>query len=511
MPDKRLTRRLWANGLKAWSCALALLAFGAAAQGSQDLRIALVIGNSAYVGAPLPNPVNDARAMADTLRGLGFVVMEVHDANKALMEEAIARIRDSLKGKQAVGMLYYAGHGLQVDWRNYMVPVDAKIATASDVPAQAVDVSRVIEAFSAAGNRMNIVVLDACRDNPFGGIASGKGLAQFDAPPGTFLAYATAPGNVAEDGDVKSGNGLYTQFLLQELKKPTAKIEEVFKRVRFSVRRQSQGRQIPWESTSLEDDFVFNSGIRPAVRMDDKTRTATFNVQLADWERIKHSKQVDDFYAYLQKYPSGFISEQAQFRLDQLAKTSIVAQPSPSSIAVLPNSSARYRVGDVLVYRETDVYGTSLPDRKLLVTAAGDGKVELNNGADVWDEMGNLVKDVAGLRTPAKGYFPAELAPGKRWRSAYEISRGLGRAVSLFWDFQVIGLEEVTVPEGTLRAFRIEGASWTEYGEYQTETYWIDPTRMIMVKDQWLRRDRSNAITGSYVRELVSYGRSPRS
>jgi len=109
--------------------------------------------------------------------------------------------------------------------------VDAKISTSADISAQAVDVGSVIDAFKAAGNRMNIVVLDACRDNPFASTASGKGLAQLDAPPGTFLAFATAPGNVAEDGDVKTGNGLYTQFLLEELRRPSTKIEDVFKRV----------------------------------------------------------------------------------------------------------------------------------------------------------------------------------------------------------------------------------------------------------------------------------------
>ena len=221
---------------------LSLLTFSAAAQAPIDIRIALVIGNGAYAGsAALPNPVNDAQAMGETLKQLGFTVVELRDGNKAQMNDAITKVRTALQGKQGVGMLYYAGHGLQLDWRNYMVPVDAKIASSADISSQAVDVHSVIDAFKAAGNRMNIVVLDACRDNPFASTASGKGLAQLDAPPGTFLAFATAPGNVAEDGDVKSGNGLYTGFLLEELKKPSAKIEDVFKRVRLNVRKRSQG------------------------------------------------------------------------------------------------------------------------------------------------------------------------------------------------------------------------------------------------------------------------------
>ena len=134
------------------------------------------------------------------------------------MDEAVIRVRELLKGKQGVGLLYYAGHGIQLDWRNDMVPVDAKLNSAADVRGQTVDINTVIDAFMAADNCMNIMVLDACRDNPIGGTASAKGLAQLDAPLGTFLAFATAPGNVAEDGDARDGNDLYTRFLLEDLK-----------------------------------------------------------------------------------------------------------------------------------------------------------------------------------------------------------------------------------------------------------------------------------------------------
>jgi hypothetical protein len=148
---------------------IACLCFSAQAQAPLDVRIALVIGNSAYPNAPLVNPANDARAMGDTLRGLGFTVIELRDAQKTQMAEAIAKVRADLNGKQGVGMLYYAGHGLQLDWRNYMVPVDAKLTKASEVAGQTVDINLVIDAFKGAGNRMNILVLDACRDNPFAG------------------------------------------------------------------------------------------------------------------------------------------------------------------------------------------------------------------------------------------------------------------------------------------------------------------------------------------------------
>ena len=260
MPNATVALAVFRPLLQAAGVCLALLSFSTTAQAPMDVRVALVIGNAAYSHVPaLSNSANDARSMALVLRKLGFKVLEVIDGDRTSMVQAMQRMQTDLSGTQAVAMLYYAGHGLQLDWRNYMVPVDAKIERAQDIPKQTVDIEQVIQTFKRAGTRMNILVLDACRDNPFGSTASGKGLAQLDAPPGTYLAYATAPGNVAEDGDETSGNGLFTQFLLKELQRP-AKIEDVFKRVRLQVRQKSQGRQIPWDSSSLEDDFAFNDG-----------------------------------------------------------------------------------------------------------------------------------------------------------------------------------------------------------------------------------------------------------
>ena len=488
--------------------ALFLVSIAATAQAPLDIRVALVIGNAAYAGnAALANPANDARAMAETLRQLGFTVVELRDSGKSDMSAAIDKVRAALKDKQGVGMLYYAGHGMQLDWHNYMVPVDAKLASAADVPAQAIDVNVVLDAFKSAGNRMNILVLDACRNNPFASTASGKGLAQVDAPPGTFLAYATAPGNVAEDGDVKGGNGLYTQYLLEELKKPAARIEDVFKRVRLNVRKQSQGRQIPWESTSLEDDFYFNRGSAgPPAQPEGKNRDAMFSAEKADWDRIKDSKAADSFYAFLQKYPTGFMSELAQFQLDLLAKASITPQIERDGVIALPVDAIRYPVGTVMVYSVKDVYGKVRPERRLEVTDLRDGKIIINGGLEVWDEMGNLVKDAAGTRSPAKAHFPSELAIGKKWHSAYENLIPSGQIDSLYWDFRVEAFEEIVVPAGKFKAFRVEGTSRVSNGAYQTETYWIDPARMLIVKDVFVYQIQGRT-TNDFRRELVSYKR----
>jgi uncharacterized caspase-like protein len=219
-------------------------------------RFALVIGNSRYAAVPLQNPANDASAIAATLKEIGFAVDLRLDARKAAMEDAIRAFAESAGKQKGVGLFYFAGHGLQLSWRNFLLPVDAAPKAADDVPKQAVDIATLLKGLGWAANPMNIVILDACRDNPFETeLKTGKGLSQMDAPIGTLLAYATAPGNTAADGSGR--NGLYTENLLREMKKPETRIEDVFKRVRLAVRRASQGQQIPWESTSLEDDFYF--------------------------------------------------------------------------------------------------------------------------------------------------------------------------------------------------------------------------------------------------------------
>jgi uncharacterized caspase-like protein len=220
-------------------------------------RVALVIGNSAYRDvAGLRNPANDAAALAGRLKDMRFDVISRLDTGKPAMEAAIREHCDALAKAKSVGLFYFAGHGFQMGWKNYLVPVDAALARSEDVVANTIDLTTVLEGLRRAANPMNIVILDACRDNPFGADArSGKGLSQVDAPVGTLLAYATSPGNTASDGD--GDNGLYTENLLREMRAPDAKIEDIFKRVRLNVRRASNGQQISWESTSLEDDFYF--------------------------------------------------------------------------------------------------------------------------------------------------------------------------------------------------------------------------------------------------------------
>ncbi|MEQ1775372.1 MAG: caspase family protein [Burkholderiales bacterium] len=221
-------------------------------------KLALVIGNSKYARVPtLINPGNDAKAISDVLSQSGFDVTSKLDATLEDMAATMRTYVQTLAAKKAVGLFYFAGHGVQLSWRNYLVPVDAAVRRPEDIQKTCVDLTSLIEGINKASNPMNVVILDACRENPFGAEArlDARGLSQMDAPHSTLLAYATAPGNVASDGE--GANGLYTENLLREMRVPEAKIEDVFKRVRLHVRRRTNGQQIPWESTSLEEDFYF--------------------------------------------------------------------------------------------------------------------------------------------------------------------------------------------------------------------------------------------------------------
>ncbi len=249
-------------------CALLALFSGANAQKNtrqltqeenknQEKRIALVIGNGAYADSPLRNPLNDANDMAAALKKLGFEVTSLTDSNQTTMKRAIRSFGEKLRANDGIGLFYYAGHGVQVKGINYLIPVGAAVNTEEEVEYEGIDVGLVLAQMESAKNKLNIVILDACRNNPFARSyrSSAKGLASIDAPSGTLLAYSTAPGSVAADGAGR--NGLYTQELLKQMQTSGLSIEDVFKRVRVTVLELSQQKQTPWESSSLTGDFYF--------------------------------------------------------------------------------------------------------------------------------------------------------------------------------------------------------------------------------------------------------------
>ncbi len=243
--------------------ALVLVLFGAThivTAATPEPRVALVIGNGDYDISPLANPANDARLISETLRTLGFQVIEQTNADQKGIRRLLRDFGEALDdaGPESVGLFYFSGHGVQVRGENFLIPTDAMIRRESDVKIEAVSANEVLNTLSFADNRLNIVILDACRNNPYASAfkSPGRGLARMDAPRGTLVAYSTGPGNVAVDGE--GANSPYTLALSQAINTPDVVAEQVFKAVRVAVMEETDGEQVPWEESSLTGDFYFN-------------------------------------------------------------------------------------------------------------------------------------------------------------------------------------------------------------------------------------------------------------
>jgi DNA uptake protein ComE-like DNA-binding protein len=282
---------------------LLILIYPSSLPAATEQRIALVIGNGAYSAGPLKNPVNDATDMAVALKRAGFTVMLKKNANLQEMVEAIETFGNNLK-RGGVGLFYYAGHGVQVSSVNYLLPISAKINKETDVRFQAVDAGRVLAEMENANNGLNIVILDACRDNPFGKSfrSASRGLAIVaNAPSGTFISYSTGAGQVAGDGEGK--NSPYTKALLENIAKPGLTINKVFMNVRSKVKKETG--QVPWELSSLEGDFFFmqgslekSSAMIPAGKMtaardelDDENKKLEAEQRSLEEEKASFAKQ----------------------------------------------------------------------------------------------------------------------------------------------------------------------------------------------------------------------------
>jgi hypothetical protein len=479
---------------------------------------ALVIGNSRYLAGPLQNPGNDARAMADRLRQAGFAVTLSLDADRRQLQDAIRGFTDTLARSRAPGVFYYAGHGVQLNWRNFLVPVDARIATKADIQGQAVDLGLLLDGLARARNALNIVVLDACRNNPFGADfrVDDKGLSQLDAPPGTLLAYATAPGNTAEDGE--GSHGLYTDHLLREMLAPGAAVEDVFKRVRLSVRRGSQGAQIPWESTSLEGDFAFV----PAKVARDTIKE--FEADLAAWLELRQAQTTDRLEAFIRQRPSGKFAEMAQFRLDQLLRaggekpvapraSSAEACPAPGTTATAAVTAppVPYRVGERYAYRSVDLLtGTETGRSQETVTKITGDEVHFGEAGKVTDLFGNNVRAPDGRKWTPYQFFIHEYQPGKRWPAQFLVTTAEGKQVNMAFELRVAARERITLPAGTFDAYRIEarGANLSD-GSSLERTAWVAPERLrgFLAMESLTRRD-GRLLSGERI-ELTAHQPAP--
>ena len=506
-------------------------------------RHAFVIGNSHYAATPLKNPGNDAQGIADYLKRSGFSVQLKLNATRKEMQEAIRAYGNQLAQQKGVGVFYFAGHGAQLAWRNYLIPVDAKINQLPDMQSQAVELGLLLDSLKKAGNPMNVVILDACRDNPLGATRlEQKGLSQIDAPPGTLLAYATSPGNVAADG--LGENGLYTEYLLKEILTREAKIEDIFKRVRLNVRIKSEGLQIPWESTSLEEDFYFLPPQQIRKLTEDEIEKQ-FEAEFALWEKIKAAKEIAPLEEYLLNYPNGKFSELAQFKLDRIfAKRRPVVAPAPANATPVFSSVAKpapaaptqvaaadtrlampqtdvnpfsqgtakafgdYKVGDRYTYRVLDLLTkVEVGTKTHTVTSVTDTEVIYNEGAKITDLLGNVAKNNRGQIFTGSQVFISEYSVGKKWSTQYTGTLRNGDPEEFSVDFKVVGKERITVPAGTFDAFKIEGDGYMRNkSAIRKIRYWIAPNQVRPVIAMEIEVTK---IGGKYLvtdrEELVSY------
>jgi uncharacterized caspase-like protein len=314
-------------------------------------RVALIIGNSNYASARLKlnNPVNDATAMQQALRSAGFETILKLNVNRRdfyrAVDEFSARIG---RDPHAVGLFYYAGHGVQADGTNYLIPVDAEIDSDADLQPNAYDVSKVLAAMKQAQNDMNIVILDACRDNPLPRTRGvDRGLARMDAPTGTFIAYAAAPGQVAHDG-ASGTNGVFTGELIKAITLANVPLEQMFKKVIAGVRADTHGAQQPWSEASIQGEFYFHeSAVSGAVPGAGGTPPAAAAVHVPTateldesyWQAIKDSKDQADFASYSKNFPKGMHLAEAGLMARRLSHEATphaavsrdTAQPPPAA------------------------------------------------------------------------------------------------------------------------------------------------------------------------------------
>jgi formylglycine-generating enzyme required for sulfatase activity len=304
-------------------------------------RVALVIGNSTYKNAPLSNPANDATDMVIALRANGFKVIRRTNASQRDMRSAIREFAAELR-RAEVGLFYFAGHGVQVRGNNYLVPVDADIQSEADAEDLSIDANYVLRTMEEAQAKVNIVILDACRNNPYsrGFRSASRGLAQMNAAAGSLIAFSTAPGSVAADG--KGRNGTYTKHLLASLRAADTDVLRVFQRTRAGVVRETGGKQTPWESTSLVGEFYFRPGLGVASTPSTVETVAAdpMALELEFWNAVKDSKNADELKAYIEQYPSGrFLSlARARLKVVESGPPAQVASTAPTTSSTKPGA-----------------------------------------------------------------------------------------------------------------------------------------------------------------------------
>jgi tetratricopeptide (TPR) repeat protein len=325
-----------------------------------EKRVALVIGNSTYRFVPkLLNPSNDAKLMAETLRGLGFDLVgggAQLDLEKPGFDQAVENFGNKLQGAD-VGLFYYAGHGIQVAGSNYLVPIGANLTKEADIDFQMVDTKLVLHQMELARTRLNLIVLDACRNNPFSGRglrATSGGLAQMQAPEGTLISYETQPGNVAQDG--ANGNSPFTKALAQIVERPGLSVLETFNQVGLAVKRATSAAQQPWMSSSpIDGTFYFAGPLEPSnvpkpeISGQSHVTPPAFDtraLELSHWETARTSNSVLVVQTYLDRYPNGLFAALARARIEELEEKAQAAKAQKQQVQDHQTLVARTGVGE---------------------------------------------------------------------------------------------------------------------------------------------------------------------
>jgi hypothetical protein len=344
-------------------------------------RIALIIGNANYESSPLKNPVNDANDMAFVLKQKGFAVTLLKDASQRQMEKAIKNFGVSLRNG-GVGLFFYAGHGMQVNGINYLIPIGSNIELEEDIKYDSVNANRVLTLMESADNEFNMVFLDACRNNPFSrSFRSGsRGLAQMDAPTGSLIAYATAPGSIAADGNGR--NGLFTGQLIKHMQVPDLELTKMMKEVRKQVLKESENKQTPWDVSSLTGDFYFTGGNdqgttiievdEPKKQLVQKTPTAASEMESEMWAMVKDSRSTTDLEIFIESYPNSAYRKHAESKLWLLSGQSI--ESIKTYLFKYPNSpfkrAAGKRVWDLINAKDSLVqyerFINEFPDNRFI-------------------------------------------------------------------------------------------------------------------------------------------------
>jgi uncharacterized caspase-like protein len=336
-------------GLAALLAAIMLLPLPGAQ--AAERRVALVVGVGAYKNVPtLPNPPNDARDVAAALTRLGFETETLVDPDRPAFEAATRRLGERAKNADAA-LFFFAGHALEAVGHNWLVPAPADVHTDRDLRFETLDLEAVLEQLDGAA-RLSILILDACRDNPFRRLLQagsrgigGSGLGQVQAAAGTLVAFATAPGTVAADGNGR--NSPFTAALLRHIETPGLELRQLMGAVRKDVREATRNAQVPWENSALEGSFYFKAASEPPPA---PAAVAPLAVELAFWESIRASRNPADFRAYLTRFPAGAFADLARNRLTPAAKT---ASSNAAIVPVpdVPGDPATPEGRDILLHR----------------------------------------------------------------------------------------------------------------------------------------------------------------